>query len=388
MKSCTLTTLKTLFAQTIAVSAAIGCGDVGNAPERGDTTGETSSVEQPLVGGHQAFAFVNGATGTIGHSYSTNGLAPKIYPTVNDGYYLILFPGLAPQGLDPVRGTAQVVAVGAGTKRCQLNGEPIDFPGSPDAGVSVRCSTQGTPTWSDFIVQYSRRGSSTTPGAAAYVVTTQEFAPRINVTYNSTGRANSMTMTGVGQYDVFLPALGDNYGAVQVSAISSTPGVYCKVEFWGRRSNNTETRVAVRCFDASGARRHTNFSLNYFGPGQVPVHNVGAYAWTHHETLAAYNLIANYAHNSGSACPGGNTGITNDLAGRTAPGQYFLRHSGLLATLAAPHVTAYGSDATWCKLGTWAPFGSCGVEIRTRCFTPGGQVSDSKYFATYASTVR
>lgn len=360
----------------LSLLAAYACG--GELDET--TYGDQASVSQPLSGGAQGFAWVNG-TGPVSSAYSHNSTGGAI--TVSSsalGSFRVSFAGLAGSG-----GNVQAVAYGSSNVRCKVNNFFSSSAGSLE--INVRCHTPaGAPASSAFVVQYGRRTSNNGVGAYLWAdqPTNGSYNPSSLYSWSSAGGANRIIRRGIGHYDVFLAGLASAGGSVQITAYGSDND-HCKVQSWG--SSGSDQRVTVRCFDTAGAASDARFLLNYFGRHQVGTHDYGAHAWASNATSPLYTPNASYSYNSGEingweGCPGW---IGENTAGRYSTGRYFMRHTMLDPTNSSVHVTAYGSDASYCKVEGWNGSGD-GVEVRSRCFDASGAPDDTLYVETYSSS--
>jgi hypothetical protein len=137
----------------------------------------------------------------------------------------------------------------------------------------------------------------------------------------------------------------------------------------------------VRCWSAAGALTDSTFSLLLDAAGTTGFHDVGAYAWANDTASASYTPSAGYSYNSGLfACDSG-----SNSAGKLSTGRFFMRHTLVGATESTVHVTArnWPGAADYCKIEGWIPWGSGGVEVRTRCFDASGAPNDSQYAESY-----
>src|SRR5262249_41221793 len=154
--------------------------------------------------------------------------------------------------------------------------------------------------------------------------------------------------------------LGGANGNVLVTA-HGTSSTHCNVALWGSAPGNRP--IEVRCWSAAGALADSTFSLAFDGSAVTGFYDVGAFAWANDSASASYTPAASYSYDSGLfVCSGG-----SNSAGKLSTGRYFMRHTTVGATESTVHVTArnWPGAADYCKIESWIPWGSDGVEVRT-----------------------
>ncbi len=343
-------------------------------------------------GSAHGFAWVT-ATGAVSSTYAFNSEGGPVTAAVSGTgattQYTVSFGGLGGVG-----GNVQAVAYGTGNARCKVVGWGGSWPGNLDA--TVRCHTPaGTGVASAFVVQYARKATMV-DGTGGFMWVHNPAAPPpcpatdYDLTtglysWNSTDGVNCFTRAGAGVYDVRFPGLGVFGGSFQVSAYGST-GEHCKVQYWGPAGTAQSARVL--CFNPAGAAVDTRFAINFFGNGEVSAYDQGGYAWASDPASPLYTPPAPWAYNSGiidgwPGCAGWLGTIEAGKVGATA-GRYFMRYEWLSPTGSAPHSTAYGAGASYCKLEGWFAWGS-GAEVMTQCYAADGTKQDSTYVNTYAT---
>ncbi len=217
------------------------------------------------------------------------------------------------------------------------------------------------------------------PSAASYT-------PDLVYQRNSSGATNWVTRTSVGVYAVHLPNLGgfdvisqrtDGSGTVHVTAYGSGTQI-CKVTGWGPGPplwSDLAQHIGVQCFDSSGARADTEFTLSYANaniPNRTPDADM-AYLWADQWSAASYTPALHRQFNS--------SGATNTVR-RTGIGAYTASLPNL-GTPAGGHVqvTAYGTRSDRCNVKIWpSPLGST-QEVQVRCFS-GGTPVDTRFTLT------
>jgi hypothetical protein len=167
-----------------------------------------------------------------------------------------------------------------------------------------------------------------------------------------------------GSYVVTMPNLAIGGGNVQVAAYGTNP-TRCKVGTWGPSGSNMS--IGVYCHDANGQPAASSFVV-YFGKGAAGQH--GAHVWYDGSSLGP-----GYSWNS--------AGGTN-TATPTAVGYTTVRLPNIAFTNAGVHVTAYGSDATYCKPVSWSSYGA-GVDVVVRCNDASGAPRSSAFSLAYGA---
>lgn len=341
---------------------------------------EEAQTSDALSNGAHGFAWVNISSGSPNASYSYNSAGGAItVASSGTGVYLVTFAGLGGSG-----GNVQVVAYGNTNTRCKVSNW---YSGGGAMNIGVRChNPAGAATNSAFIVQYARQDTNNGAGAHLFAgnPTAESYNPSSIYSWNSSGGINRIQRIATGIYDAFLPGLAVAGGSVQITAYGAGAD-HCKVQSWG--PSGSEQRIRVRCFDTTGAASDAAFSLNFFGHQQVSAYDLGAYVWADNMSAASYTPSLTYSYNSGTingweGCAGW---IGDNTAGRSGLGQYFVRHTILSPLDAVAHVTAYGSNASFCKVEGWGTFGD-GTQVRIRCFDAAGAPVDSQFVEQFSSS--
>ncbi len=97
------------------------------------------------------------------------------------------------------------------------------------------------------------------------------------------------------------------------------------------------------------------------------------WVWANQTTAASYTPATGYQYNS--------TGASNSVT-RSSAGRYTVRFAGLGGSGGNVQVTAYGSDAAYCKSAGWWTSGS-DLLANVRCFSAAGQPVDSRFNALF-----
>jgi hypothetical protein len=211
------------------------------------------------------------------------------------------------------------------------------------------------------------------------------YTPSTTYQFNSTGRLNTITRTGVGAYSVVFPDFGPR-GTALVTAYGAGDA-RCKIDRFSVLPPNPfnpneplDTVVRVRCFDRNGAPVDSMFTAIYTYPEPGM-------------TRSAYLLYdrpgflpnPNFTHNS--------TGAAN-LVTRADAGRYnvTLPGLGLPSSSTIPRhvkVTAYGAasdPSAFCSVDNVDSVGNDAV-AEVRCFSPQtGARTDSGFTLSYVET--
>lgn len=195
----------------------------------------------------------------------------------------------------------------------------------------------------------------------AWVNPTSSIHPAYS--YNSGGGTNTYSGSN-GIYTVSMPQLGLAGGNVQVVAYGES-ATRCKVSSWG--PSGTTLNIGVRCHDTAGVNVASPFVV-FFNKGAAG--QSGAHVY-----YSGISAPASYSWNS--------TGGTNTVtAGST--GYYTVNLPGINYANAGVHVTAYGSDAKYCKIVSWGTSGS-NANVSVRCNDGAGNPANSAFSLTYSS---
>jgi len=345
----------------LAGACLAGCAGSGPDLADGEALQRTAqALEAPAYGWLRSPPFSPSA------SFNSSGGGVRVV-NLDTGRYSVRFEGLGAGG-----GNLQVSAFGAGNARCKLGGEAL-VEGHLD--VLVLChAPDGAPQNAAFSLGYAKGGEAgaylraQAPRAASY-------KPEAAHAYDPGGLGSHVTRLARGEYAVRLrgaAASSAEGGNVLVTAIGSD-AAHCKVGAWFPWG--ADLLVHVLCFDATGARADSVYSLSYVD-GSVPApHGVGAYAWADQPSAPAYTPSPYYADSAAERLPGAAPEAAAAQAGRTDTGVYSLHFPR--QTLAAPwasFVTAHGRDGAYCKLSSVA---EADVLLGVRCFDASGQPADS-----------
>lgn len=329
-------------------------------------------------------------------SFASQGLGVSI-SKIATGKFALNF---APFGA----GNFQVAAYGSDSNRCKF--ESITSP-----GPTVVCTTRaGVLADTPFVISYTndfkyqpgvkpyKDPAVLTGGTrAAFLQTTQASGSSIAITssFNSSeGSANTAQAApfwwdptpGPGRYVATLPGLNTASGNVQVTAIGSDPGTYCKNNGWENFFG--DIIVGVLCYNSVGAPTNSMFSLQYVEQAQGELWD-RAYV-SLDQPNAAFNVSFTPAlvWNSNSLVDPPvrpSNAIGANTAVHTATGKYkitFPRFGALLSTVVVGAIGGDVEDAVYCKPVGWAQQGTA-AEVTVSCWLPNGVLTDSAVSVTY-----
>jgi hypothetical protein len=189
-------------------------------------------------------------------------------------------------------------------------------------------------------------------------------------TYNSAGETNSVEYVSTGRYRVSFPGVYPSTGGnVQVTAYGTNSN-RCKVGSW--LQSGTGVSVEVRCHNAAGAAADSLFTASFLHRTGTSTTAPSAYVW-YSGTAAS----TTYTHNS--------AGLANEVE-KTGTGEYKVTLNGLgtasLPRLGHALVTAYGTDAKYCKVVSFV----AGLEaeiVDVACFDSAGAAADSPFTVAF-----
>ncbi len=260
------------------------------------------------------------------------------------GRYSVTFAGLADPG-----GVAHAQAYGS-NNYCNVESWS---PSGADQNVNLSCrNPAGALTDSQFTASFAagRMGRARFSYLWADNPTaTTRYAPSADYAYDAVDTAGlSIQRTGVGKYDVHIPAGGPNLPdpwTVQVSGYATD--ARCKLASFSESS-----RIAqVNCRTPAGAMVDARFSLTFASNGSA----VG-------RTDRKYGF---YADNEG--------GTTNPATGLyTVPAPGNGGGGGIVM------VTARSGDSTYCTVASWVQSGADMV-VDVRCFNPAGDATNGGF---------
>lgn len=288
------------------------------------------------------------------------------------GSYAVRFSGLGGDAL--VGGNVQVTPYGGGTETCKVASWGSS---GPDFTVNVLCFTAaGAATDTMYAVRvawyYAPSPGRRTSYAWADSPLSASYTPSTKFSFNSVGSATNISRSGVGAYAVRFSDFGNQQppppgGNVLVTAYGGGSEA-CKVASWD--NSGADYTINVRCFTAAGAAVDTMYTVRAAWGHSASFNPLSGYAWADNPTSASYTPNSLNSFNS-STVP---VSIT-----RSGVGTYAVRFPGLGGGSSGGNVqvTAYGSDAATCKVGSWS-FTFPDFIANVRCFKSGVPV-DTRY---------
>jgi hypothetical protein len=112
-------------------------------------------------------------------------------------------------------------------------------------------------------------------------------------------------------------------------------------------------------------------------PAQAAGPYGNAFVWLDTADAAMCVVPAEHQWNSSSWTP------VNEIC-QDDTGAYSVYLPGQAATAGTVQVNAYGADATYCKVASWAPSGAS-QRVRVRCYNTSGAAADSQFVLSYAN---
>jgi hypothetical protein len=334
-----------------------------------------SPTIQALARDDFAFAWAQNLTGTFNahaaYSLNSSGLVANVISRVSTGKYAVTFPNLA----NVYGGNVLVTAHGQGSERCDVEGPGTDSSGNRT--VNIECyNASGALANTRFAVSYTRNGIVSGDGRGAYL---WSRATGPTHSWNSSGGINQVQKTATGVYVVTFPgqAPAPRGGTVQATAFKSSG--HCKVGSWA--PSGSSVNAIVRCYAASGAPADSEFMV-FYSPERTSGAPSGGHAWANNATASSYSPHDAYEYIE--VAPNGPT-ATHVAATRSSVGVYALEYPGLAATGSNALITAYGSNANYCKVDTWNGTASQ-TTVNVRCFNPAGAAVDTQFVSNYATS--
>ena len=179
----------------------------------------------------------------------------------------------------------------------------------------------------------------------------------------------TVTVLGVGRYEVLFPGQAAAGGVVHVTAINSAPH-WCQVNGFG--PSGADEKVLISCHRVGGAPDPSAFSA-IFSSSSGPAAGGGAFGYVNSQVTGA--LVSQY----------NSAGLAN-TASHTSTGQWLVKFPGLAtpgpvdgslqATAVSPQVPAR------CKVAAWSSSGGSQT-VKVSCFDAGGAPLDTQFTLTY-----
>jgi hypothetical protein len=287
------------------------------------------------------------------------------------GSYAVRFSGLG--GDTSVGGNVLVTPYGGGTETCKVASWGSS---GADFTANVRCFTaEGAAIDTMYTVRvawyYAPSPGRRTSYAWADSPLSVSYTPSTKFSFNSVGSAINISRSGVGTYAVRFSDFGTGQGATGGNVLVTAYGggsETCKAASWD--NSGADYIVNVRCFTAAGAAVDTMYTVRAAWGHSSSFNPLSGYAWADNSASASYTPSTMNSFNS-STLP---VSIT-----RSGVGTYAVRFSGLGGGSSGGNVqvTAYGSDAATCKVGSWS-FAPADFIANVRCFKSGVPM-DTRY---------
>lgn len=268
----------------IAVLYAYGCADVAPVDAEIEQA-DASSIQSLSSGDDFAIAHVSvylGVPSVVSsntkqaHEWTTSGARVASVSSLSFGYYAVHFPGTAqglPQGACGSGNCGLAYAQALGSDETICNATSWQRVTSPSDGlmVFVQCfNGNGDLVDNEFVLAWRR--STSQAGTAAAYARFDRSSNSVTSWWNSvSGIAPSVTVSGSApagdlEYAVSIPSGGSVWqyqGFIHVEGYG-TETKFCvrnRTEYLSDRMN-----VYVRCFDRTGARRASSFTVTVGDP--------------------------------------------------------------------------------------------------------------------------
>jgi hypothetical protein len=304
------------------------------------------------------------------YSFNSSGGAINISRS-GAGTYAVRFAGLG--GGASAGGNVLVTSYGGGSENCKVANW---LSGGADFTANVRCFTAAGVAIDTMYTVRVTWYNSPSPGrrisyAWADNPASASYTPSTMYSFNSIGGAINISRSGVGTYAVRFSDFGSGQGAIGGNVLVTAYGggtETCKAASWD--NSGADYIVNVRCFTAAGAAVDTMYTVQAAWGHSSSFNPLSGYAWADSSASASYTPSTMFSFNS-AALPVSAT--------RSGVGAYAVRFSGLGGGSSGGNVqvTAYGSDAATCKVGSWN-FAPTDFIPNVRCFKSGVPV-DTRY---------
>ena len=294
------------------------------------------------------------------------------------GQVIVRFPGLASRG-----GVVHVTAVIDIAVFCQAQSWR---PSGTAEQVVVRCfKSSGTPFFAPFVVLYTKSSSSgALPPGRAYGYVHYQPVTGVVASFNSAGKANSVSHAGTGLWVVRMPGFGSTVqtGGVQVTAVDSAGPAKCTLSLW--LSKPSEQIFDVRCYHPGVAPLNTGWTISYqrersiTGGGLPGKPRLYAYtANTKPVVVVPYAPPAPLNFNSAG-------GVNKIRRAGTGLSLVTFPHVGVLPNTVL--VTGWHVGAGFCTLNSlWATIPPAVIVRDVTCYTAAGVPGVGRSFISYST---
>lgn len=181
--------------------------------------------------------------------------------------------------------------------------------------------------------------------------------------------ATTVSVIGVGRYEVVFPGQAAAGGVVHVTAINNAPH-WCQVDGFG--AFGADERVRISCYRVGGALDPSSFSA-IFSSSSGPAAGAGRFGYVHSQPSGALISQYNSAGAGNTVTPGGIGQWLVKFPGLATPGPM---DGSLQATAVSPQIPAR------CKVSGWSSSLS-GQQVKVACFGAGGAPLDTQFTLTY-----
>ncbi len=305
---------------------------------------------------------------TPNESYQYNSTGELNTITRTDvGVYSVFLPGMVKEA------QTQVSTLSENGELCRIASQA----GGKVLEVVINCiAIGGDPVdIGFFVLNYRGTAGATSAYLWANDSAAETYTPDERYQFNSGGELNTIARTDAGTYTVTLPGQGAESGNFQISATNSGPGVACAIRRWEITGENAKL-VEVNCFDSTGARVDSNFSLAYVdaNDANLATQTTGAFLQADHASAKElYTPGQNYQFST-AGVPG--TSQWREI------GAYTVTLPDVGQELGNFQVTAFEYPVAACSIPRWVLNGT-NYEIDVICFNADGELADSIFTLSY-----
>ncbi|GAB2592976.1 hypothetical protein [Kribbella endophytica] len=190
--------------------------------------------------------------------------------------------------------------------------------------------------------------------------------------YGTWPAPTTVTVVGVGRYQVKFPGQGAPNGVVHVTAVNNAPH-WCQAENWFQ--SGADEIVNIRCYRVGGALDPSGFSAFFVRASGGPA--PGPYGYV--DSAASGALVSQY----------NSVGAPNTST-PTGVGQWLVKFPGLVTggpldgSVQATAVNA--ATGARCKVSAWLSTAG-GQEVKVLCFNSAGALLNTRFTLTYQHKV-
>lgn len=296
------------------------------------------------------------------YAYNPTGWANRI-TRLALGQYRVRFARQA----GALGAVVHVAAYGDGNAWCKYERQAVGP--TSELEVYVRCfAPTGAPADARFVASFVHDRRITGAAGRAWL-SFGGTGTSLRDSASSSGGSVLLGRTGTGLYGVTLSGQGGTPSNVMVTA-SGAGATRCKLSSFGGGLVN------VRCHDAAtGALADSGFELSYTVAATAP-DAPGGFAYAGTSSLASYTPSASFAWSSS-----GGARTAGEFTWGGMP-THHVTFAGLSSSRSHAHVTAYGSDAGYCKPHAWYNVGT-NLRVNVRCFDAAGTARRAPFALAY-----